>query len=296
MFEASNLEHRRYGFDDWILSDVKVSDLLGYLRRMNHRPVHQDGTVVQTSFWQQLFFGGNVFEASTEIPPQDVTPIDGGVVVRKQYSCRYSGGGLSEKWKIEVNFKCSMRSFSIVENAKDGTDYIGVEKYKFKDTWYDEDITGIDLIWSFNNNAEAEIRRLMSRFRHAEKWLANPLEWVGLDLNAAVQCRCGRVTIMEASTLCDQTECDNIFQLKSRLRCTDCGEKGGAEILPWFTPFGIQRLPSAVRFSSDPRRAHENENIGVRSALYKVMDGDGQDNVYLGDGMSIQPDGSLAED
>ncbi|MEX6634037.1 hypothetical protein [Hyphococcus lacteus] len=287
----SKIKYRRsYKLDDYIVSGITARELLRFFRRM-------DG-------WH-TFFGEfeipnfrTVFGGATQLQRLG-DPASGAGVIIKEYTCATgSGPNLKAIWRLKVTFTCSMRSFEHVEYADENYPELINERFDFRETWHDEDITSIELRSAESQTAfEKEVLSFISEFRVREGKIADPSDWEEGGLIAKVRCRCGHTVTTTAPKLSRGKRCSDIFALKNILRCSACGNMGEAEILPWFLENTVTHIDSSRRYF-DGDRGVDRQSIqqDVSFDLYGVMDGDGESDVYLGDGVSIKPDGRLSED
>ena len=287
----SKINYRRsYELDDSIASGITARELLSFFRRM-------DG-------WY-TFFGEfsipssrTVFGGATQLQRLGDPTLGKGVII-KEYTCATgSGSNLKAVWRLKVTFTCSMRSFEHVEYADEDYPEIISERFDFRETWHDEDITSIELRSAESRQAfEKEVLSFISEFRDCERKIADPSDWDKGGLIARVRCRCGHTIKATASKLCKDKRCKNIFALKNRMRCSACGNTGEAEILPWFQKNTATHIDNSRRYF-DGERGVGRQNIerDQPGDLYRNMGGDGQSDIYLGDGISISPDGNLSDD
>lgn len=287
----TNIKYRcNYELDDSIASGITARELLSFFRRM-------DG-------WY-TFFGEfeipnsrTVFGGATQLQRLGNPALGKGIII-KEYTCATGvGPNLKAVWRVRVTFTCSMRSFDHIECPDEDYPEMTNERFDFRETWYDDDITGIELRSAESRQTfEKEILSFVSAFRDTEQKIANPSDWGNAGLVAQVRCRCGHSISATASDLCKGRQCKNIFSLRDKMRCSACGKLGEAEILPWFLKNTVSHISKSQRyFDGEDGYPREEPQHDVRVDLYEIMDGDGENDVYLGDGISISPDGTFLED
>lgn len=117
--------------------------------------------------------------------------------------------------------------------------------------------------------------------------------WVEMDLQMRVKCRCGHSAKIQArSTFASQPPDRPTSEVVALLKCNECGK---ADLLERLALFGTGDT-AAVLYSSNDRWAKRNRSTLDRvDAFYRTLGGDGENPVYVADGVSISPDGRLSE-
>ena len=96
---------------------------------------------------------------------------------------------------------------------------------------------------------------------------------------------------MNAEELYGKRVVEDIFALRPSLRCSSCGEKGHAEVIPSYRK-GSYAPSQAGYYMQKNVNCHDPEE---EIDLYAVLDGDGINDVYLSDGIFVSSDGKLSD-
>lgn len=142
--------------------------------------------------------------------------------------------------------------------------------------------TGIEHDLAFANRF---IDQALERLETVGPWLQDNL-WLQL------KCDCGRERATSARELFGRLPASQtISEALTKLCCVDCGKSAARLIAPCFE--NGQTALDRYRCGSgdDSQRLH----LGDLDQLYETLGGDGKGPVYLGDGVSIGPDGTLSE-
>ncbi|MBP1807518.1 hypothetical protein [Rubellimicrobium aerolatum] len=279
-----------------IAKDLELRDLLAIFKRMRVRSYFSRISVSEKSFVQQT----NVYRSYW----------GGGPDPSSRYALRTTSYFRQDPlWIAEVTMRCDSRYMDGDAGAghhyKDrgarSTQGIGFQRSRdrnpdpsWKPAWFDQDVTSVRILSDISRNAfEASVRELLMGEQKARAEVCDTGSWAERGLEAIVLCRCGHQVNMDVNRLTGGKLCENVFALQPSLRCSACGDKGQAEILPayrpGFAPAG--KMPPELDGSDESRKARPYYNNGVD--LYEVAGGDGTQKAYLGDGTSIGPDGKL---
>lgn len=198
-------------------------------------------------------------------------------------------------WTVDVTLRGDSRYYSVVED-KGALDAIEDEdelRADWRTAWYDEDLVSVRVRSSESLSAfKRDIQSFMAAFTKAEAKVRNASLWRDCGLEVTILCRCGHVVTIEAQKLSSKP-CDDIFALRPSLRCSACGEKGQAEILPTFRK-GLY-APTQAGYYTKGNGVRDLYDDSEEVDLYKVLAGDGTNDVYLGDGSYIDPFGKISD-
>ncbi len=129
------------------------------------------------------------------------------------------------------------------------------------------------------------IDRSEKRLRIVEPWLEDNL-WL------QVVCGCGRKRSASARDLFGRLPAQHLISdALKKLRCMDCGKASVRQVTPLFEN-GLSALDRYRRGAAAPSQPLAR---GVLDEVYENVGGDGVGPVYLGDGVTIAPDGTLSE-
>lgn len=129
------------------------------------------------------------------------------------------------------------------------------------------------------------IDQALERLETVGPWLRDNL-WLHL------KCDCGRERTTSARELFGRLPASQkISEALTKLRCVDCGKSAARLVAPYFEN-GLTAFERYRRGGGDnSKHLHLND----LDELYEIVGGDGNGPVYLGDGVSIGPDGTLSE-
>lgn len=154
------------------------------------------------------------------------------------------------------------------------------------------DAKEIDAVIIEGTGIEVDLDVASQFIDRSEKRLEIVEPWLEDDLWLKLVCDCGRNRSASARALfgrlpSDQRMCDAL----NKLRCVDCGKASVRQMTPLFEN-GLSALDryrwGAAAYSQPLHRGEFDE-------VYENVGGDGVRPVYLGDGVTIGPDGTLSE-
>ena len=276
--------------DAWLIPEISVEQLLDVIRRM-------EGT---WSYFSEIGIPDDktVFRSSHHLNRTKWDPKESLAINQVGFHCA-TGGAFRNVWSITAWFNCGDRSFDYITVPREDDPDDEDSFWRFRDTWFAEDITKISLSsFEEKESFEDDIRSFFALFHEAEMKISNPMDWEPGGLRAKVLCNCGHSKTIPAANLLSGKVCDNIFMLEKKLSCSSCGSVGRAKILPLFADSTVTHINRSRRYfdralynSTEPRHRFDHAED-----LYEVMGGDGENDIYLGDGLSVSPDGSISGD
>jgi len=155
--------------------------------------------------------------------------------------------------------------------------------------WYDDTLTGVSVSSSEGRrDFERDITDFVLKFDERKKSIRNLGRWHAQGLQVRIMCECGHCTTRNAQDFSERhPEVADIFALTPSLRCSACGTRGRASILPTYRSgfYAPGEVGYYERGNPSPER---NEPEGAD--LYELLGGDGINKVYLGDDEYLGPD------
>ncbi|MEY9562257.1 hypothetical protein ABIA26_004599 [Sinorhizobium fredii] len=146
------------------------------------------------------------------------------------------------------------------------------------------------------DNAEKVIASYEARLSHIG-------EWVRLGLWMEVECGCGRIESFKAREVFKAIPGDrDTSEVVKRLKCKVCGAANVTEVTPlnsrgkWMGPLSYTDN-DLIRWNDDPivREVRERKSRSREDEFYINLGGNGEDPVYVGDGLYVDPDGKLRD-
>lgn len=295
---------------DYIAPGVTVRELLALLKRMRNR---SHFCVIYLGNGRHVS-GGNGFSCSM---PRSDNPEH--IDFRRAYFCspdpvwyrgwskrRGSDWMTSDPiWYLEVKLRGDGRYFQIVPDQEaldsitdeDEKSHSNPTKTIWTDAWHDEDLVDVQLRSREKLSVvQEDIKRFVEAFAKAEAKIKNPVHWGDCGFDATVLCSCGHSKVLEATKLAGDSVVEDIFALKPSLRCSACEVKGDAEILPTYRK-GLYAPNQAGFYSKGNNTVLDVDDFygEGKGDLYNALGGNGENDVYLGDGASVTPEGKIVE-
>lgn len=117
-------------------------------------------------------------------------------------------------------------------------------------------------------------------------------EWVRLDLCMCVRCACGREAFVNARETFRLIPAQSTtIEVVKRMRCSACGAADVDSTVAYYRDGNSAFWKYSTGSRSHSRRAQRHS----LDELYVNASGDGENPAYLGDGLYVDPDGTLHE-
>lgn len=161
-------------------------------------------------------------------------------------------------------------------------------------------ISRIDYVIAPDHDVTVDVDNAERVIESYEARLARIGEWIRLGLYMEVECGCGHSAIFSAREVFKAIPVDrSTSEVIKRLRCKICGFSNVIETIPVNSRgelFGPQTYADndLIRWDRDPMEAMD-KHTGREDQLYIDLGGNGDDPVYVGDGLYMSPDGKLRD-
>ncbi|CAM2916254.1 hypothetical protein BRDI103020_08995 [Brevundimonas diminuta] len=154
------------------------------------------------------------------------------------------------------------------------------------------DANEIDYVFIEGTGIEVDLDFASRFIDRSEKRLETVKPWLEDNLWVQLVCACGRKRSASARDLFGRLPAQHrMSEALNKLRCMDCGKASVRQMTPLFE-HGLSALDRYRRGAAEySQPLHRGELDGV----YENVGGDGVGPVYLGDGVTIGPDGTLSE-
>ncbi|MBY3314692.1 hypothetical protein [Rhizobium laguerreae] len=165
-----------------------------------------------------------------------------------------------------------------------------------------DSISRIDYVIAPDHDVTADVDNAERVIASYEARLARIGEWIQLSLYMKVECGCGHsATIRAREVFKTIPEHRATSEVLKRLRCKTCGFANVIEAIPLNSRgelFGPETYTDndMIRWDRDPIVLDaKQEHAGREDEFYTDLGGNGEDPVYVGDGLYMDPDGKLRD-
>lgn len=136
----------------------------------------------------------------------------------------------------------------------------------------------------------SDLDALENLIAKSEQRLATIGEWVRLDLSMHIECACGRNSCLNARDRFHMLpESRATVDVVRKMRCTACGATDVRRTEPY-----LRDGATALWNYSKNKSFHSSKgSSGPLDELHINAGGDGESAAYLGDGLYVDPDGTL---
>jgi hypothetical protein len=150
-------------------------------------------------------------------------------------------------------------------------------------------VTSCESLESFSRELDEYVRL----FQIAKSTLGRAALWSKIGVRPFIVCNCGHSK--QFGGLGPLADADDTFSAEPRLKCSACGVRGQARIVPvmmegYFPPDAVGYKGVGSRVRTHIRGSSPRDDL---VDLHRILSPDENTDAYLSDGLMIRPDGSI---
>ncbi|MPR06176.1 hypothetical protein [Microvirga tunisiensis] len=209
---------------------------------------------------------------------------------------KYSGRGF--RWSISAKYSTVRKDYSTIRNDLSLSYVHRVGALLL--------INKMQCVKLSINERDNNLSEFSNYYLGVKENLKNTQTWISGKLEMRADCSCGHSGIVKNTVLSALFSRGlSIEDIKSRLKCDDCGSKEHLEIMSLYNENTPSEFRHEIYWPNDKRPrsgsilesskifSHRNPEL---EGMYKNLGGDGEGPVYLGDGAYLSSSGEVFDD